>query len=68
MLEYADSFRENLRYLSRIVNAHYETPLAPGYSTGYTDEALVKYVYLEGSFWQSDVGQKIANQPTDGEL
>ena len=68
MLEYADSFRENLRHPSRIVNAHYETPVAPGYSTGYTDEALEKYVYPTGKFWQTDVGQKIINQPTGGEL
>ena len=68
MLEYADSFRENLRHPSRIVNAHYETPLAPGYSTGYTDEALEKYIYPTGSFWKSDTGQKIINQPTGGEL
>ncbi|PKS09825.1 hypothetical protein jhhlp_004448 [Lomentospora prolificans] len=68
MLEYADSFRENLRHPSRIVNAHYETPLAPGYSTGYTDEALEKYIYPTGSFWRTDVGLKIINQPTGGEL
>lgn len=68
MLEYADSFRENLRHPSRIVNAHYETPLAPGYSTGYTEEALEKYIYPTGSFWTSHVGFKIRNQPTGGEL
>ena len=53
MIEYADSFRENLRHPSRIVNGHYETPLVPGYSPGYTNEALVKYVHPAGSYWQS---------------
>jgi L-galactonate dehydratase len=68
MLENADSHRENLRHPSKIVNAHYVTPLAPGYSTGYTDEALAKYTYPNGSFWVSDVGLQIIAQPTGGEL
>ncbi|QKX57373.1 uncharacterized protein TRUGW13939_04485 [Talaromyces rugulosus] len=68
MLENADSHRENLRHPSRIENAHYVTPLAPGYSTGYTDEALEKYTYPSGSFWSSDIGQQIIAQPTGGEL
>ncbi|KAJ5391128.1 hypothetical protein N7509_006618 [Penicillium cosmopolitanum] len=42
MLEFADSHRESLRHPSKIENAHYVTPLDPGYSTGYTDEALEK--------------------------
>ncbi|KAL1889580.1 hypothetical protein Sste5346_008829 [Sporothrix stenoceras] len=68
MLENADSHRENLRHPSQIVNAHYVTPLAPGYSTGYTDEALEKYTYPTGSFWKSDIGLQISAQPTGGEL
>ncbi|CAK7214981.1 hypothetical protein SBRCBS47491_002334 [Sporothrix bragantina] len=68
MLENADSHRENLRHPSKTVNAHYVTPLAPGYSTGYTDVALEKYTYPTGSFWQSDIGLEISAQPTGGEL
>jgi L-galactonate dehydratase len=68
MLENADSHRENLRHPSKIINAHYVTPLAPGYSTGYTDEALEKYTYPKGSFWSSDIGIEIMNAPTGGEL
>ncbi|EED17939.1 galactonate dehydratase, putative [Talaromyces stipitatus ATCC 10500] len=68
MLENADSHRENLRHPSKIENAHYVTPLAPGYSTGYTDEALEKYTYPTGSFWRSDIGKEIIAQPTGGEL
>ena len=68
MLENADSHRENLRHPSKIENAHYVTPLAPGYSTGYTDEALEKYTYPNGSFWSSDLGKQIIAQPTGGEL
>ncbi|KPM42229.1 L-galactonate dehydratase [Neonectria ditissima] len=68
MLENADSHRENLRHPSKIENAHYVTPLAPGYSTGYTEEALEKYTYPTGSFWSSDIGREIMNQPTGGEL
>ncbi|KAK7225468.1 hypothetical protein V2G26_013471 [Clonostachys chloroleuca] len=68
MLENADSHRENLKHPSKIENAHYVTPLAPGYSTGYTDEALEKYTYPNGSFWSSDVGLEIIAQPTGGVL
>lgn len=68
MLEYADSFRENLRFPSQIVDAHYVTPLAPGYSIGYTDQAFEQYTYPSGSFWKSDVGLGIIAQPTQGEL
>ncbi|RAO71604.1 uncharacterized protein BHQ10_007616 [Talaromyces amestolkiae] len=68
MLEAADSHRENLRHPSVIKDAHYVTPLAPGYSTGYTEEALEKYTYPTGSFWSSDIGREIIAQPTGGEL
>lgn len=68
MLENADSHRENLRYPSKIEDAHYVTPLHPGYSTGYTAEALEKYTYPNGSFWRSDVGREIMDAPTGGEL
>ncbi|KAK4237948.1 enolase C-terminal domain-like protein [Achaetomium macrosporum] len=68
MLEFADSHRENLRHPSQIVDAHYVTPLEPGYSIGYTEEALEKYTYPTGSFWRSDIGQQIIAQPTGGEL
>jgi L-galactonate dehydratase len=68
MLENADSHRENLRHPSRIVDAHYVTPLEPGYSTGYTKEALEKYTYPDGSFWRSEIGREIMNAPTGGQL
>ncbi len=67
MLEFADGPRENMRHSSQIVDAHYVTPLTPGYSIGYTDEALEKYTYPTGSFWRSEVGLRIIDQPT-GEL
>ncbi|GAM36235.1 mandelate racemase/muconate lactonizing enzyme [Talaromyces pinophilus] len=68
MLEAADSHRENLRHPSVIKDAHYVTPLAPGYSTGYTEDALEKYTYPTGSFWSSEIGKGIIAQPTGGEL
>lgn len=64
MLEFADSHRESLRHPSQVKNAHYVSPLEPGYSTGYTDEALEKYTYPTGTFWESDVGLKIQAAPT----
>lgn len=68
MLEAAESYRENLKHPSVIVDAYYVTPMTPGYSTGYTDEALAKYTYPDGSFWKSDCGLSIIGQPTGGEL
>ena len=68
MLEAAESYRENLRHPSKITNAYYVTPTAPGYSTGYTEEALEKYTYPNGSFWSSEVGQKIISSPSEGDL
>ena len=68
MLEMADSRRENLRHPSEIKNAHYVTPLQPGYSIGYTKDAIEKYTYPHGSFWSSDIGLEIIDQPKGGEL
>ena len=68
MLEHAVSYSENLRHASRVENAHYVTPIAPGYSVGYTDEALKKYIYPGGDFWQSKTGQEIINASPEGEL
>ncbi|KAL1993345.1 hypothetical protein VTN49DRAFT_3294 [Thermomyces lanuginosus] len=64
MLEFASSRRESLRHPSRIENAHYVTPREPGYSIGYTDEALELYTYPDGKFWSSEIGRKIQNAPT----
>ncbi|KAK2812661.1 hypothetical protein FQN50_001307 [Emmonsiellopsis sp. PD_5] len=63
MLEFADSHRENLRHPSRVQDAHYVTPIEPGYSTGYTEEAVEKYTYPTGKFWSSDIGLKIQAAP-----
>jgi L-galactonate dehydratase len=64
MLEFADSHRENLRYPSEVKDAHYISPVQPGYSIGYTDDALEKYTYPSGSFWKSEIGLKIMAAPT----
>lgn len=68
MLEHAVSYSENLRYPSKVENAHYVTPLAPGYSVGYTEQALKKYTYPSGQFWTSEMGQKIMGASDEGEL
>jgi L-galactonate dehydratase len=68
MLEHAVSYSENLRFPSKVENAHYITPLEPGYSVGYTSEALKKYTYPNGKFWSSDFGQSIINDSFEGEL
>lgn len=68
MLENASSYSENLKYPSQVLNAHYVTPLQPGYSVGYTDEALKKYNYPNGTFWTSEIGRRIIEAPIEGEL
>ncbi|KAF4313167.1 hypothetical protein GTA08_BOTSDO00156 [Botryosphaeria dothidea] len=64
MLEFADSHRENLRHPSQVKEAHYVSPTQPGYSIGYTEEALEKYTYPDGSFWRSETGLNIMKAPT----
>lgn len=68
MLENAISYSENLRHPSKVVNAHYVSPVDPGYSIGYTDEALKKYTFPHGTFWSSELGQKIMHAPSEGDL
>lgn len=68
MLENAVSYSENLRYPSKVISAYYVTPMEPGYSVGYTEECMKKYVYPHGEFWTSAVGQSIINAPSEGEL
>ncbi|GME46262.1 hypothetical protein GTA08_BOTSDO00156 [Neofusicoccum parvum] len=68
MLEFADSHREHLRHPSQVKEAHYVSPVQPGYSIGYTDEALEKYHYPDGSFWRSETGLEIISAPTQSLL
>ncbi|KAM0271439.1 hypothetical protein ACHAQH_009059 [Verticillium albo-atrum] len=68
MLEMADSHRENLRHPSKIVNAHDVTPFSAGYSMEYADGVIEKYTHPDGSFWSSEIGRKIIDSPTGGEL
>lgn len=67
MLEAAESYRENLLYPSVIKDAHYVSPTAPGYSTGYAPGAVDKYKYPDGSFWTSEVGEELKRAPKGGE-
>ncbi|ANB15657.1 Enolase [Sugiyamaella lignohabitans] len=67
MLENADSYSENLMHPSVIKNAYYVTPVQPGYSVGYKPGVLEKYVYPNGKFWTSSIGEKIKNAPKGGE-
>ncbi|CDK24808.1 unnamed protein product [Kuraishia capsulata CBS 1993] len=67
MLEAADSYRENLAHPCEIRDAHYVTPMDPGYSIGYTPGAIEKYLYPNGSFWTSEIGEKIKQAPKGGD-
>lgn len=70
MLEYAENRRHKkyMRHPSEVKNAHYVTPTAPGYSTGYNSGCIEQFEYPNGEFWKSEVGVKIANAPKGGEL
>lgn len=67
MLEAAESYRENLAHPAVIREAHYVTPLDPGYSIGFAEGVLEKFTYPNGSFWVSEVGEKIKGARKGGE-
>ncbi|KKY27064.1 putative mandelate racemase muconate lactonizing protein [Phaeomoniella chlamydospora] len=65
MLEYAENKRHKkyMRHPSEVRNAHYVSPSAPGYSTGYNDGCIEEFEYPSGRFWRSEIGQQLINGP-----
>ena len=51
--EYVDHLHEHFLEPTRIVNAHYQAPLAPGYSTAMHPSSLETYEFPHGSAWKA---------------
>ncbi|UKZ81435.1 L-galactonate dehydratase [Trichoderma virens FT-333] len=63
LLEHISSFREVLTNPCQTKDGHFVTPHDPGYSVEYKQEAIEKYTYPSGSFWRSEQGLAIINEP-----
>lgn len=51
--EYVDHLHEHFLEPTRIVNAHYQAPVAPGYSTAMHASSLDAYEFPHGSAWKA---------------
>lgn len=63
LLEHITSFREVLTNPCQTKDGHFVTPHESGYSVEYKPEAIEKYTYPSGSFWRSEQGLAIINEP-----
>ncbi|PTB62636.1 enolase C-terminal domain-like protein [Trichoderma citrinoviride] len=63
LLEHISSFREVLKTPCQTKDGHFVTPRDAGYSVEYKPEAIEKYTYPTGSFWTSEQGLAIINEP-----
>ncbi|GMK54053.1 hypothetical protein CspeluHIS016_0106390 [Cutaneotrichosporon spelunceum] len=66
ILEYTDHCHEYFSDPAEFSNGHFHAPTAPGYSCQITEEAFSKFECPEGSFWQSEKGQLMLNDPWRG--
>ncbi|PSN65911.1 enolase C-terminal domain-like protein [Corynespora cassiicola Philippines] len=59
MLEFADNKRHKpyLRHPAEIRDAHYVSPIVPGYSVGYQNGAVERFEWPTGSFWANEEGK-----------
>jgi L-fuconate dehydratase len=49
--EYVDHLHEHFLDPVRIVDGHYQTPTAPGYSIEIRPESLAEYAFPDGPCW-----------------
>lgn len=63
LLEHINSFSEVLKHPVQTREGHFVTPWESGYSVEYKPEAIEKYKYPEGTFWNSEKGLAIRNGP-----
>ncbi|KAI1458981.1 enolase C-terminal domain-like protein [Annulohypoxylon moriforme] len=63
LLEHINSFREVLKHPVETKNGYFVTPWEAGYSVEYKPEAIAKYEYPTGTFWNSESGLIIRNGP-----
>lgn len=66
ILEYTDHCHEYFTDPAEFSNGHFHAPTAPGYSCQITDEAFAKFECPQGSFWLSEKGQLMLNDPWRG--
>lgn len=66
ILEYTDHCHEYFTDPAEFGNGYYHAPTAPGYSCQITDEAFAKFECPQGSFWKSEKGQLMLNDPWRG--
>ncbi len=53
--EFVDHLHEHFVHPARVTRAHYQAPLAPGYSAQMKPESLAAYSYPNGSAWREAV-------------
>jgi L-galactonate dehydratase len=60
MLEFAENKRHRVyqKYPAEVKDAHYVTPVAPGYSTGYQNDCVERFEWPTGSFWANEEGKE----------
>lgn len=51
-IEFVDQQHEQFVHPTRVKNAHYLAPEAPGYSTELKSDAISQYEYPNGTEWQ----------------
>ena len=60
MLEFAENKRHRVyqKNPAEVRDAHYVTPVAPGYSSGYQNGCVEKFEWPTGSFWANKEGRE----------
>ncbi|KAK5168854.1 uncharacterized protein LTR77_006163 [Saxophila tyrrhenica] len=67
VLEYTDHLHEAFEAPAKITSdGYHETPTTPGYSCDVKEAEFEKYEFPDGSFWKTDQGLKMANDPWRG--
>ncbi|OBT39590.1 hypothetical protein VE00_10556 [Pseudogymnoascus sp. WSF 3629] len=63
LLEHISTFREVITEPLEVRNGHFVTPWEAGYSVKFKDEAISKYEFPNGDFWNSKSGLEIREYP-----
>ncbi|KAL2107783.1 hypothetical protein VUR80DRAFT_4740 [Thermomyces stellatus] len=67
ILEYTDHLHEAFEAPARITSDGFHvTPTVPGYSCDVKETEFTKFECPAGTFWKSDIGQKMLNDPWRG--
>ncbi|WP_405852269.1 L-fuconate dehydratase [Streptomyces sp. NBC_00090] len=55
VVEFVDHLHEHFLTPARVVDGHYTTPTAPGFSAQMYAESIATFTYPDGSFWAADL-------------